>query len=559
MEINKDAKPYYPLPSNEGYEKFLKEIKKEKYAKCQYSMPFMLSLKDKFTEMPYNMNPVTIPQKSEIRSRAKVVTEEAYRVTRNYIDEKVDNETFSINYIAEHNQLSEDKVKSITKSLREILNKISHENYDDSVNQILKFEYDEKLLEILRDLLYCKILTESKYFYLYVNICSQMCKLYNKKTYANEPKMHLKSLLLSAIQKEFNKTDETNLKYPFKLSEEEKINFAHKVKRMNVKLIAEFYLSGLIITKIIEDCINILITTKKNICIVLLYDLIKIIYKKLASDNKEILEKAFSYFKNLNEDKEKIEPKIKCLILEMLELSDTVKNQLSSTKYEEISTPYSQLGAYPIISSVRKSSGTRSRKSSINPKDVEYVRRSRFNSIADELKVTKVDSQHLMDELVNCLGSDLEFYQCFRLTEEEFDIIKEGVKIFLSKFDKPYDQLNKEELNEDFKSMMEEVQCEKFIAIGHMLEIMFSLNKENAERIMRSIIAFFKWGIIGEEEIKHGIVLGLVNFKQNIIDYPNSKEYFQSFINLIKENDIMNENILKVYQRTCDNLVKCYE
>ncbi len=70
------------------------------------------------------------------------------------------------------------------------------------------------------------------------------------------------------------------------------------------------------------------------------------------------------------------------------------------------------------------------RKSSINPSNVEYIRRSRFNSIADELKTAKIEDPALiMDELVTSLGADIEFYQCFRLTEEEFVINK--LKLFL--------------------------------------------------------------------------------------------------------------------------------
>jgi hypothetical protein len=63
------------------------------------------------------------------------------------------------------------------------------------------------------------------------------------------------------------------------------------------------------------------------------------------------------------------------------------------------------------------------RKSSINPKDVEYIRRSRFNSMADELKTSKIEDPTLiLNELVKSLGADIEFYQCFKLTEEEFVI-----------------------------------------------------------------------------------------------------------------------------------------
>ena len=99
----------------------------------------------------------------------------------------------------------------------------------------------------------------------------------------------------------------------------------------------------------------------------------------------------------LNSKINNFQPKIKCLILEMIEIIDSIKTQMLNIKYEETSNAYSQLAAYPIISSTRKSSGVsngvRSRKSSINPKDVEYVRRSRFNSIADELKISKEDNR----------------------------------------------------------------------------------------------------------------------------------------------------------------------
>lgn len=67
----------------------------------------------------------------------------------------------------------------------------------------------------------------------------------------------------------------------------------------------------------------------------------------------------------------------------------------------------------------RKLSEMRSRKSSINPSNVEYIRRSRFNSITDEMK-SKQEDPMLMNELVGLLGSDITFYECFKLTTEEF-------------------------------------------------------------------------------------------------------------------------------------------
>jgi hypothetical protein len=75
------------------------------------------------------------------------------------------------------------------------------------------------------------------------------------------------------------------------------------------------------------------------------------------------------------------------------------------------------------ISKNRKTSEFNSRKSSINPSNVEYIKRSRFNSRADELTHSKEENNNLMEELIGNLGSDIEFYQCFKLTEEEFVMI----------------------------------------------------------------------------------------------------------------------------------------
>ena len=86
LNFNKNALPYYPLPSNEGYETFLKVMKKELYSKTQYSLPFMLSLREKYKEKPTNMKEIKIPQKNEIRNKYKVFNEEDYRFTRNYLD-----------------------------------------------------------------------------------------------------------------------------------------------------------------------------------------------------------------------------------------------------------------------------------------------------------------------------------------------------------------------------------------------------------------------------------------------------------------------------------------
>jgi hypothetical protein len=431
--LNKDALPYYPLPSNEGYELFLKVAKKDIYKKTQYSFPFMLSLRERFKDKPAEMGEIKIPQKNEIRSRAKVVTEEAYRITRNYLDENSDRRNFSIAYVKK-NELSEEELKNKTRTLREILNKICYDNYDILLNEILKFDYDEKLLEIFKNLIIYKILTENDYFTLYVNICAQMCKLYNKKTYSNEPKMNFKNILLASIQQEFLKPDETNLKYlssiPLSLDENFKKKFIKKIKYSNIHLIAEFYNLGLIKKVIIKDCIDELIQKSTDFSVSLLCHLILKSSKKLFTDAKEYLDQAYSYLDKITKTPPQnfnLELKTKFEIMEIFESKDKILNS------ENLNETYENLGAIPIsnnninpfASRKRSSEIGKRRKSSINPKDVEYIKRSRFNSKADELKIQKEDNPNLVDEVIQYLNMDLEFYQCFQLNEEECDIVKE--------------------------------------------------------------------------------------------------------------------------------------
>ena len=525
--LNKDALPYYPLPTNEGYELFLKVTKKDIYKKTQYSLPFMLSLREKYKERPPEMKEIKIPQKNEIRSRAKVVTEEAYRVTRNYLDEYSDKRNFSIAYVRK-NELSDNELKNKIMILREMLNKICFDNYDDLLNEILKFDYDEKLLDLFKNLIITKILTEKEFFILYVNICAQMCKLYNKKTYSNDPKMNFKNLLLISIQKEFLNPNETSIAYPFSYNQDNisKKKFIKNIKYANIHLISEFYLIGLIPKKIIKDCIDELIQNKNDFSISLLCQLIITTSKKLYTDAKELLENAHSFLETINKNEENnnndnkidISLKTKFEILEALELKEKIINN------DCLNGSYSNLSAAPMnsnnlmnpLNALRKNSEVRSRrKSSINPKDVEYIKRSRFNSKADELKIKKDDNPNLVDEVVQYLNMDIEFYQCFQLNEEECSIVKEYCDKFLQNdiFDNNIENKNNI-LEKYFDEMMEELQCEKFIAVGHLIEIMFSQNEINANKIINIILYLFKNKLISDDDIKHGIVLGLVKFKK---------------------------------------------
>jgi hypothetical protein len=191
--------------------------------------------------------------------------------------------------------------------------------------------------------------------------------------------------------------------------------------------------------------------------------------------------------------------------LKQIELND---NNFNLNKNGFINTPIS-------INSIKKNSfdyqlvgkgsniKSSSRKGSINPSHVDFLRRSRFNSRADELKIsTSEDFVDLMNELVSNLGADIQFYQCFKLTEEEFTILKSQVKIYT------YEWLNNKDnfysYQEDFLNLIDDIPCEKFIAVGHILEIMFSKNTTDANSIRELLLYFYDEEILDGEDLKHG-------------------------------------------------------
>ena len=254
--------------------------------------------------MPENMKPIKLPIKNEVRSRAKILTEEAFRETRNYIKTK------NREYYEEHEYLNKNSTSSYTNErnlgemyaktaeLSEVLNKITKENYDSYISHILKFEYNNELLENFKNLIYEKATTERKNREIYLDICLEMFNIFNKKTFPNSPEMNFKQLILKQCKDEFY-SQETKIKIPIHLDEEEKDSFIREVKLGNIKLIAEFYNKGIIPFKIIQDCIDFCLNKPSGLNIRVLCELIKKSCFKLYSDEAEILEKLVLELKKL--------------------------------------------------------------------------------------------------------------------------------------------------------------------------------------------------------------------------------------------------------------------
>lgn len=201
------------------------------------------------------------------------------------------------------------------------------------------------------------------------------------------------------------------------MDEEEKHARLREIKLGNIRLIGDFFLHNIIPIKIITECFDFLLKKTDELNVQTLCELIKKIAKKLYFEDPSLLNKAYSELEGIykNTADTSISSKTRFQVLDIIELKSYgwgIKAEDQLKKKDEF---YTEIRS-------RKNSEIphRSRRSSINPTNVEYIRRSRFNSRADELKINNDDNPGLMDELVSCLGSDIEFYQCFRLTEEEF-------------------------------------------------------------------------------------------------------------------------------------------
>ena len=114
-------------------------------------------MKQNYINIPKDFNELKIPLKNEIKSRARVLTDEAFRDTRNYIDvyNDIKNDK-SKDFFNNFNRIIIEKSKNmrkgdeetrLTNEIREVLNKISEDNFEQSSEQILKIDYDEDLLD----------------------------------------------------------------------------------------------------------------------------------------------------------------------------------------------------------------------------------------------------------------------------------------------------------------------------------------------------------------------------------------------------------------------------
>ena len=113
-------------------------------------------MKKIYNEKPESLKEIKIPLKHEIRSRARILTDEAFRGTRNYLnlDSEILNNSNSLKSLvvlkpSDNCKESFSLIKK-TKEIREILNKISFDNFNTCKIAILRINYDQFLIENLK-------------------------------------------------------------------------------------------------------------------------------------------------------------------------------------------------------------------------------------------------------------------------------------------------------------------------------------------------------------------------------------------------------------------------
>jgi hypothetical protein len=274
-----------------------------------------------------------------------------------------------------------------------------------------------------------------------------------------------------------------------------------EIKLGNIRLIGDFYLTSAIPIKIISECVDFLLKNVDTLNICTMCELVKKICKKIYFEDLNLLEKIIGVLEDIYYNKNqayKVDTKTKFKILDVIDLKNAgwgIKEEDQLVKKDKFITE---------IRSRKGSEFISSRKSSINPTNVEYIRRSRLNSIADELKIIRdeYENQNVIDDLVKNLGADIEFYQCFRLTEEEFAFIKKANNELIAEFQET--DINYDEIKATFEKLLEDLQCEKFIVVGHILENMFSLNVRNSNITSNIIVYLFTKALLNDDDIKHG-------------------------------------------------------
>lgn len=233
------------------------------------------------------MNDIILPKNKE-RARAKDVTEESFRNTRNYIGSDRHKNYKSNNHKYDNYQFLGDYYGKKAE-INKMINELSKENYEEYLEYLKDYSFDEYITKDMVNIIFKACLVESMHKKIIFEIAVELCKTNNKKTTYKE--VNFQSLLINKCKDEFKSSQLTiEIQEEGKNSNETK-NKIFTAKLQNIKLIANLYLNNIILLPVIKNCSEELLIEVNDNNIRLLCELVKKIYSKLIKEDNEYLNK----------------------------------------------------------------------------------------------------------------------------------------------------------------------------------------------------------------------------------------------------------------------------
>lgn len=208
------------------------------------------------------------------------------------------------------------KEQLVKQNINTVLNKISSDNFDDSVNELFDFINDidtPDLLTSFIDKIYFKAINETKFSNIYAKLCK---KLFKFSIHSDNNKLLFKKLFLNKCQSSFNHYLSIN-----DLDIDDKFSFKlHIIGYMT--FISHLYNENILTSNIIKCCITDLINNYNNNCYIIkaIQSIFLTCGSKLFSSNPSFVNSSFDKLDNI---KSNISMSHKFTILDILDLKNS--------------------------------------------------------------------------------------------------------------------------------------------------------------------------------------------------------------------------------------------
>ena len=330
-----------------------------------------------------------------------------------------------------------DKKDNVIKELREIMNIMTKDNYDEEKIKILEIiENDLKLQEQFLQIFYKKIIMDSTYIDLYGELCKFLNKKLHQKSSKNEKSSIFREKLIDKCREILKATDFN--KYVDEEEQQEKENKIKNLNLGNINLLVQLVKVKILSKKIVPDCFNHMIKKyqiEENKFLKVIYaQAIVSLTDKFAmlinseKDNlksKEYLKYVEDFFKNLEKIKNDttLPGHIKYLIINLI---DKKKNNYKQSKVEKsrIAKSKKELEKEDLYNDNEEETTEEENQDEVNKIEDKEKEKEKIN---DQIKKDLSEYKNYVDEKGN--SNEYPWITTTKLYDEElksFDDILEG-------------------------------------------------------------------------------------------------------------------------------------